>query len=66
MKIIVNNKEYITTQTNVLLFLKEIGFEDLKGSAVAINDKIIPKNILSETNITDEDKITIIRITCGG
>ena len=66
MKIYINQKE-IEVQDNIsvkeLLDMQQIAIE---GTAIAIDNKLDPKNEWNDRILTDGNKITIIRATFGG
>ena len=66
MKIYINQKE-IETQDSIsikeLLDMQQISIE---GSAIAIDNKLVPKNEWNDRILTEGNKITIIRATFGG
>ena len=66
MKIYINQKE-IEVQDNSsvkeLLDMQQIAIE---GTAIAIDNKLVPKNEWNDRILTDGNKITIIRATFGG
>ena len=66
MKISINQKE-IEVQDNIsvkeLLDMQQIAIE---GTAIAIDNKLVPKNEWNDRILTDGNKITIIRATFGG
>ena len=66
MKIYINQKE-IEVQDNIsvkeLLEMQQIAIE---GTAIAIDNKLVPKNEWNDRILTDGNKITIIRATFGG
>lgn len=66
MKIYINQKE-IEVQDNIsvkeLLDIQQIAIE---GTAIAIDNKLVPKNEWNDRILTDGNKITIIRATFGG
>ena len=66
MKIYINQKE-IEVQDNIsvkeLLHMQQIAIE---GTAIAIDNKLVPKNEWNDRILTDGNKITIIRATFGG
>ena len=65
MKIYINQKE-IEVQDNIsvkeLLDMQQIAIE---GTAIAIDNKLVPKNEWNDRILTDGNKITIIRATFG-
>ena len=66
MKIYINQKE-IEVQDNIsvkeLLDMQQIAIE---GTAIAIDNKLVPKNEWNDRILTDGNKITIIRGPFGG
>ena len=66
MKIYINQKE-IEVQDNIsvkeLLDMQQIAIE---GTAIAIDNKLVPKNEWNDRILTDGNKITIIRATFVG
>ncbi len=66
MKIYINQKE-IETQDSIsikeLLDMQQISIE---GTAIAIDNKLVPKNEWNDRILTEGTKITIIRATFGG
>ncbi|WP_302965259.1 sulfur carrier protein ThiS [Barnesiella intestinihominis] len=66
MKIYINQKE-IEVQDKIsvkeLLDMQQIAIE---GTAIAIDNKLVPKNEWNDRILTDGNKITIIRATFGG
>ena len=66
MKMYINQKE-IEVQDNIsvkeLLDMQQIAIE---GTAIAIDNKLVPKNEWNDRILTDGNKITIIRATFGG
>ena len=66
MKININQKE-IEVQDSIsvkeLLDMQQIAIE---GTAIAIDNKLVPKNEWNDRILTDGNKITIIRATFGG
>ena len=66
MTIYINQKE-IETQDSIsikeLLDMQQISIE---GTAIAIDNKLVPKNEWNDRILTEGNKITIIRATFGG
>ena len=66
MKIYSNQKE-IEVQDSIsvkeLLDMQQIAIE---GTAIAIDNKLVPQNEWNDRILTDGNKITIIRATFGG
>ena len=67
MKVRVNNKEKIVPVDCTLQELVEIlGIKENDPIALAIGQDVIAKQDWNATTLKDNDKITIIRATCGG
>ena len=66
MKIYINQKE-IEVQDNIsvkeLLDMQQVAIE---GTAIAIDNKLVPGGEWNDRILTDGNKITIIRATFGG
>ena len=66
MKIYINQKE-IEAQDSIsikeALDMQQISIE---GTAIAIDNKLVPKNEWNDRILTEGNKITIIRATFGG
>ena len=64
---IYNNQKEIETQDSIsikeLLDMQQISIE---GTAIAIDNKLVPKNEWNDRILTEGNKITIIRATFGG
>ena len=64
---IYNNQKEIEVQDSIsvkeLLDMQQIAIE---GTAIAIDNKLVPKNEWNDRILTDGNKITIIRATFGG
>ena len=66
MHIEINNKPHtIQDGTTISLLIENLNIP-LAGTAIAVNMKVIPKKLWDETILSDGDKITLIRATCGG
>jgi len=65
MTIEVNKETYTSNQNKLEALLEELNIS-LKGIAVAINDQVISRLAWKETQIQENDKITIIKATQGG
>ena len=59
-------KKEISDNTDILNMLQQNGFENTKGIAIAINNKVILKNTWQNHLLHDQDNITIITATAGG
>jgi len=65
MTIEINKEKYISQASILEDILNELNIS-LKGIAVAINDEVVSRMAWKETQIQENDKITIIRATQGG
>ena len=67
MTITINNKPVDVANQEVLhqIVFHQIG-EDTKGIAVAVNGQVIPKNSWTETRVSENDEVLIIKATQGG
>ncbi len=66
MTVSLNGNLVVCDNANLLEFLSKHGYANLDGCAVAVNDRVVPKSVLSETQIQANDKILIITATQGG
>lgn len=67
MEVQVNKKSQQAEEGATLRqLLNELGFEETRGLAVAINDLVVPKVQWTEYQLQPKDNITIIRATQGG
>ncbi len=65
--ILVNSKEYEIEESSSLLdLLTTLQRADDTSMAIAINNKIISKNLWQETVLQANDKIVIVKAACGG
>jgi sulfur carrier protein len=61
------NKEKHEVQNNLLLeVLASVGIELGNGTAVAINNTVVPRNLWQTKNVQSLDNILIIKATQGG
>lgn len=66
MKVIVNKKQVeVETQTNIYQLLELLNVNP-NHCAVAVGNKVIKKTQWSETQLKNDQEITIINATCGG
>lgn len=66
MKLIVNKKQVeIERKVNIYELLELLNVNP-SHCAVAIGNKVVKKTQWSETQLKEEDEITIINATCGG
>lgn len=66
MKLIVNKKPIEIENTINIYQLLELLNVNSSHCAVAIGNKVIKKTQWSETQLKNDDEITIINATCGG
>lgn len=67
MKVIVNDKELeIEPATNVKQLLKLAGRNQVKGLAVAVNDRVISRDHWSDHYLKENARVVIITATQGG
>lgn len=67
MKIYINEEAFeIKEDSKVTELLKHAGIQSSYGIAVAINDTVIPKTSWETKQITENDKVLIIRASQGG
>lgn len=65
MKIIVNNKEVNTMATTILELSTELSLPD-RGVAVAVANKMIPREEWSSKKLSEGMSIIVIKAVCGG
>jgi sulfur carrier protein len=56
----------VVSPISLLQLMKQLNKAEQKGIAVALHQKVIPKERWDRTNLKEEDKITIITATQGG
>ena len=56
----------VVTPISLLQLMQQLNKAEQKGIAVALHQKVIPKERWDRTNLKEEDKITIITATQGG
>ena len=66
IQIEINKKEHSIDDNATIEQLLETLSVSKKGTAVALNGNILPKNNWSSQLLNNEDKLTIIRATQGG
>ena len=65
MKVRINNTEAETQSTTLLLLAKELNLP-AKGIAIAIDNKMIPRDQWESTPLKEQANILIIKAFCGG
>lgn len=68
MQIRINEELHELPQSalNIEALLTELGIEERRGVAIAVNKRVIPKSRWSEEEIGEGDHVEIIRATQGG
>lgn len=67
MKVSINNKEHkLPDNSTIGQALKSINFSDVKGTAVAVNSEVVPRDQWESKTIKNNDRILVIRATQGG
>jgi thiamine biosynthesis protein ThiS len=66
MKVIVNKKQVEIENTINIYQLLELLNVNPNHCAVAVGNKVIKKSQWSQTQLNNDDEITIINATCGG
>ena len=66
MKIYINQKEIEVQDSISVKELLEMQQLTIQGTAIAIDNKLVPKNEWNDRILTEGNKITIIRATFGG
>ena len=64
MTIYVNNKALQTSAADVAALALEIGLPAM--AAVAVNNRVVPRAEWGAQKLCEGDKLTVIRVTCGG
>ncbi len=59
-------KIIIAGKVSLFDFLSQNNLAENKGTAVAVNQEVIPKDLWKETKLNNNDKILIITATQGG
>ena len=66
MKIYINQKEIEVLDSISVKELLDMQQISIEGTAIAIDNKLVPKNEWNDRILTEGNKITIIRATFGG
>lgn len=67
MNVFVNNEpKEVQNQTTIDQLLRGLALSSAKGIAVAVNNQVVPKLTWEKFNISENDKVTIIKATQGG
>ena len=65
MQINVNNKPLSTTATSLDTLATELSRPE-KGVAVAVNNRMVPRNQWEQTPLSEGMSVVIIKAACGG
>lgn len=65
MNVFVNNKPLSTEATDLSQLATELSLPE-KGVAVAVEGKMVPRNLWEETPLSEGVHIIIIKAVCGG
>lgn len=65
MKVQVNNKEVETHSTTLLQLTLELDLP-VRGIAVAVNNRMVPRTQWEEFLLTENDSLVVIKAACGG
>lgn len=67
MKIIINSAlKEVNDNSNLIEILSELNLINKSGFAVAVNNKVIPKNNWNDFEINEMDNVLIIKASQGG
>ena len=67
MNVLVNSKSYkVADNITLNLLLEEIKISNTKGTAIAVNNSVVPKVQWEKYIIKNNDNILIIKATQGG
>ncbi len=67
MKILLNDHNLEISETTSLdILLNDLGQDDLRGWAVAINEDVIPRQDFENTFLSEGDRVLLIQATQGG
>ncbi len=67
MRVDVNGESRETEAKSVGDLLRELGVDTgRRGSAVAVNDRVVPRGDWDATKLTEADRVEVIRAVQGG
>lgn len=66
MKIVLNKKEIELKDNSTITMLIESMSIDVKGIAIAVNNRVISRNEWQNFILSDDDKVIVIKAVCGG
>lgn len=64
MTIYVNNRELQTSAADVAALALEIGLPAM--AAIAVNNRVVPRTEWTAHMLSEGDRLTVIRVACGG
>ncbi len=66
-QVLVNDQPTFLPEAGTLrALLESLGLAEQKGIAVALGDQVIPRGMWSETQLSENQKVTVIKATQGG
>lgn len=65
MNITVNNQKQVVESQTLTDLIKELEI-DTKGIAIAINNKVVARDLWATTNLEQDDQIIIVSAVFGG
>lgn len=65
MNILVNNEQVVTEVATLAALAQQLQLPE-KGVAIAINNKVITRTLWVDTNLQENDSVTIIKAAFGG
>lgn len=65
MLIKVNNQEVVTEVATVAALAAELQLPE-RGVALAVNNRVVPRTAWADTNLQENDSVTIIKAAFGG
>ncbi len=64
MTIYVNNRAVQTSAADVAALATELGLPAM--TAIAVNNRVVPRTEWGAKKLCEGDKLTVIRVACGG
>jgi sulfur carrier protein len=66
MKLFVNSEQKDFSGKNICELVNSLNITNIKGLALAVNEKVIPKFEWENFQLKENDKVVIIKATQGG
>ncbi len=67
MKIQINQESHTLEHGKTIkALLSDLGYQQIDGLALAINDEVVPKKNWEEREVQPDDRLTLIQATQGG